>query len=67
MTNVLQDINACVGPLSELHNLNSAGRNKIANIRKQIDKLGDIAKENKDKDLLKEVVLQREQLSSYET
>lgn len=60
----LQDINACEGPLSELHDLNSAGRTKIANIRKQIDKLGDLAKENKDPALLKEVVLQREQLSS---
>lgn len=58
-----QDINACVGPLSELQNLNSAGRSKISALRRYIDRFGDIAKETKDAKLLKEVVLQREQLS----
>lgn len=57
-----QDINACVGPISELHSLNSAGRAKISSLRKFIDNFGDIAKENKDTELLKEVVCQREQL-----
>ncbi|KAF2895888.1 hypothetical protein ILUMI_10284 [Ignelater luminosus] len=61
---IIQDINACTGPLSELQNLNSMGRAKISAIRKYIDRFGDIAKENKDKELLKEVVLQREQLAS---
>ncbi|KAJ8934717.1 hypothetical protein NQ318_004501 [Aromia moschata] len=61
---IIQDINACIGPLAELHALNSAGRSKISALRKSIDKFGDIAKENKDPELLKEVVLQREQLAS---
>ncbi|XP_018577503.1 vesicle transport protein SEC20 [Anoplophora glabripennis] len=61
---IIQDINACVGPLAELHALNSAGRSKISALRKFIDRFGDIAKENKDPVLLKEVVLQREQLAS---
>lgn len=54
-----------MGPLSELQNLNSAGRSKISALRKYIDRFGDIAKETKDAKLLKEVVLQREQLSRY--
>lgn len=58
-----QDINACAGPLSELQSLNSAGRSKISALRKFIDRFGDIAKESNDAKLLKEVVLQREQLS----
>lgn len=49
--------------MSELNNFNSGGRSKISVIRKRIDKFGDIAKEHKDKELLKEVVLQREQLA----
>lgn len=57
-----QDINACAGPITELQSLNSAGRSKISSLRKFIDNFGDIAKENKDTDLLKEVVCQREQL-----
>ncbi|KAJ8913623.1 hypothetical protein NQ315_013445 [Exocentrus adspersus] len=61
---IIQDINACAGPLAELHALNSAGRSKISALRKFIDKYGDIAKESKDPELLKEVVLQREQLAS---
>ncbi|KAJ8984830.1 hypothetical protein NQ317_013029 [Molorchus minor] len=61
---IIQDINCCVGPLVELHGLNSAGRSKISALRKFIDRFGDIAKENKDPELLKEVVLQREQLAS---
>ncbi|CAH0555279.1 unnamed protein product [Brassicogethes aeneus] len=61
---LIQDITACAGPLAELHNLNSAGRSKISALRKSIDKFGDIAKENREQQLLKEVVLYREQLSS---
>lgn len=60
-----QDINACMGPLNELQNLNASGRSKIATLRKLIDNLVNIAKENKDKELLKEVMLLREQLSRY--
>ncbi|XP_076266427.1 vesicle transport protein Sec20 [Rhynchophorus ferrugineus] len=61
---IIQDINACTGPLSELHGLNSDGRSKISTMRKLIDKFGDIAKEHRDRELLKEVVLEREQLAS---
>ncbi|KRT81128.1 hypothetical protein AMK59_5336, partial [Oryctes borbonicus] len=59
---IIQDINACAGPIAELHSLNSAGRAKISALRKFFDNFGDIAKENKDTELLKEVVCQREQL-----
>jgi protein transport protein SEC20 len=61
---IIQDINACVGPLSELHGLNSAGRSKISALRKLIDKFGDIAKERKNSQFLKDVVSYREQLAS---
>lgn len=61
---IIQDINACTGPLLELQSLNSAGRAKISILRKLIDKFGDIAKEHRDQELLKEVVLDREQLAS---
>lgn len=60
----IQDINACPGPLSELHILNNSGRNKISSLRTFIQKFGDVAKENRSDTLLKEVLLQREQLSS---
>jgi hypothetical protein len=60
---IIQDINACVGPLSELHGLNSAGRSKISALRKFIDKFGDIAKERKNSQFLKDVVSYREQLA----
>lgn len=65
MTIIFQDINASAGPWSELHSLNGTGRSKMSALRKFIDKFGDIAKENMGKDLLKEVVLQREQLAAY--
>ncbi|KAG5886068.1 hypothetical protein JTB14_018927 [Gonioctena quinquepunctata] len=61
---LIQDINACAGPLVELHALNSAGRSKISTLRKLLDKFGDVSKENNDSELLKEVALQREQLAS---
>jgi protein transport protein SEC20 len=64
VTRLRQDINACVGPLSELHGLNSAGRSKISALRKFIDKFGDIAKERKNSQFLKDVVSYREQLAS---
>ncbi|CAG9772846.1 unnamed protein product [Ceutorhynchus assimilis] len=48
---ITQDISACTGPVSELHSLNSAGRSKIAALRKLIDKFSD-------------VILEREQLAS---
>jgi len=61
---IIQDINACMGPLSELQNLNSKGRSKIAGLRKLIDNFGDTVKEHRDRELLKEVILEREQLAS---
>ncbi|XP_045472952.1 vesicle transport protein SEC20-like isoform X3 [Harmonia axyridis] len=61
---LIQDINDCGGPLSELHKLNSEGRIKIASLRKYIDKFWEVAEENKNANLLKEVLLHRDQLSS---
>ncbi|XP_044754628.1 vesicle transport protein SEC20 [Coccinella septempunctata] len=61
---IVQDINECEGPLSELHKLNSVGRSKIASLREHIDKFLEMADESKDSNLLKEVILYREQLSS---
>ncbi|XP_060528151.1 vesicle transport protein SEC20 [Cylas formicarius] len=61
---IIQDINFCSGSLSELNNLNSLGRSKISALRKLIDRFGDVAKDNNDHNLLKEVVLAREQLAS---
>ncbi|XP_045473925.1 vesicle transport protein SEC20-like, partial [Harmonia axyridis] len=64
---LIQDINDCGGPLSELselHTLNSEGRIKIASLRKYIDKFWEVAEENKNANLLKEVLLHRDQLSS---
>lgn len=60
-----KDINICTGPLSELKNLNSAGRAKIATLRKLMDEFGDTVKEHRDQELLKEVLLEREQLARY--
>ncbi|XP_018329564.1 vesicle transport protein SEC20 [Agrilus planipennis] len=61
---LIQDINACACSLAQLQNLNSEGRSKISVLRKKIDSFGDLAKESKDSQLLKEIVLQRELLSS---
>ncbi|XP_017771775.1 PREDICTED: vesicle transport protein SEC20 [Nicrophorus vespilloides] len=61
---LIQDINACEGPLAELKNLNGAGRSKISALRKFIDSYTDIAKDIRDDELLREVVLYREQLST---
>ncbi|KAJ3642277.1 hypothetical protein Zmor_025078 [Zophobas morio] len=61
---IIQDINSCVGPLAELHGLNSAGRSKISALRKFIDRFGDIAKERKNPTFLKDLMFYREQLSS---
>ncbi|KAL1512919.1 hypothetical protein ABEB36_002420 [Hypothenemus hampei] len=61
---IIQDINSCTGPLSELRNLNTTGRSKIATLRKLIDEFGDTVKEHKDQELFKEVLLEREQLAS---
>lgn len=60
---MFQDIELCSGPLAELHALNNAGRSKISALRKFIDNLADIAKEEKDPVLLKEVVLLKEKLA----
>jgi len=43
--------------------LNSAGRAKIATLRKLMDEFGDTVKEHRDQQLLKEVILEREQLA----
>ncbi|XP_022918106.1 vesicle transport protein SEC20 [Onthophagus taurus] len=59
---LIQDIGACAGTLTELQGLNGAGRSKISALRKFIDQFGDIAKEARNTELLKEVVSQREQL-----
>lgn len=61
---LFQDIELCSGPLAELQALNSIGRSKISSLRKFIDSLSDIAKEENDPALLKEVVLLREKLAT---
>jgi protein transport protein SEC20 len=63
----LQDIKTCPGPLEVLNELNGEGRSKIAALRKQIDKLETIGKEQDKKsdrlELLKEVESHRAQLT----
>nr|CAH7738294.1 unnamed protein product [Callosobruchus chinensis] len=61
---LIVDINNCTGPLLALNALNSAGRSKVASIRKSIDRLSDIAKDTRDNELMKELALQKEQLAS---
>lgn len=58
-----QDIESCSGPLAELQALNSAGRSKISALYEYIDSLGSIAKEDREPELLKKVVLYREKLA----
>lgn len=60
---MFQDIELCSGPLVELNALNNAGRLKISALRKFIESFADIAKEENDTGLLKEVVLLREKLA----
>lgn len=61
---VLQDTNACVGPLAKLNSLNGAGRAKISQLRQFIDRFSNVAKDTKDAALLKELALYREQLAA---
>jgi protein transport protein SEC20 len=65
----LQDINACPGPLEVLNELNREGRTKIATLRKQIQQLEILAKEQvKEAErtkLLAEVESHRQQLTRY--
>lgn len=60
---IFQDIELCIGPLAELHALNNTGRSKISALRKNINSLADIAKEENDPVLLNEVILFREKLA----
>jgi protein transport protein SEC20 len=65
----LQDINTCPGPLEVLNELNREGRTKIATLRKQIQQLESLAKEQvKEAErtkLLAEVESHRQQLTRY--
>jgi len=65
----LQDINTCTGPLEVLNELNREGRTKIATLRKQIQQLEILAKEQvKEAErtkLLAEVESHRQQLTRY--
>jgi len=65
----LQDINTCPGPLEALNDLNREGRTKIAILRKQIQQLEILAKEQvKETErtkLLAEVESHRQQLTRY--
>ncbi|XP_065173888.1 LOW QUALITY PROTEIN: vesicle transport protein SEC20 [Atheta coriaria] len=61
---IVQDTNACVGPLAKLNSLNGAGRAKISQLRQFIDRFSNVAKDTKDAALLKELALYREQLAA---
>jgi len=65
----LQDINTCPGPLEVLNELNREGRTKIATLRKQIQQLEILAKEQvkeaERRMLLAEVESHRQQLTRY--
>jgi protein transport protein SEC20 len=64
-----QDIYTCQGPLEVLNELNREGRIKIANLRKQIEQLEILAKEQvkgtERTKLLAEVESHRQQLTRY--
>lgn len=60
---IFQDILAFRGQLSDLENLNEAGRAKLSALRKCIEKLDDWAKDEGDNELSKEVDSHREQFS----
>jgi len=65
----LQDISTCPGPLEVLNELNREGRTKLATLRKQIQQLEILAKEQvKEAErtkLLAEVENHRQQLTRY--
>lgn len=58
-----QDIIGFRGSLSELDNLNEAGRAKLSALRKYISQLDNWASDEGDPKIAKEVELHREQLS----
>lgn len=59
-----QDINNCQGPLFVLEDLNSAGRQKIAALRKHIEHLNELVSECNDEELDNEIDLHRRQLTA---
>jgi len=65
----LQDINTCPGPLEVLNELNREGRTKVATLKKQIQQLEILAKEEVKEvertKLLAEVESHRQQLPRY--
>ncbi|GLG97968.1 Vesicle transport protein SEC20 [Gryllus bimaculatus] len=65
---LIQDIQTCAGPREVLNEMNSEGRGKIAALRKHIDRLEILAKEqdteNTKSQLLAEVENYRQQLTS---
>jgi protein transport protein SEC20 len=66
---VFQDINTCPGPLEVLNELNREGRSKIGTLRRQINHLEILAKEEAKETertkLLKEVESHRQQLARW--
>ncbi|XP_044743438.1 vesicle transport protein SEC20 [Chrysoperla carnea] len=61
---IIQDINNCQGPLSVLEELNNAGRQKIASLRKHIEHLNELVSECNDEELDNEIDTHRKQLTS---
>jgi len=60
---IIQDIITFRGSISELENLNEAGRAKLSALRKYIGQLDDWANDEGDPKIAKEVELHRQQLS----
>ncbi|XP_055384922.1 vesicle transport protein SEC20 [Condylostylus longicornis] len=60
---IIQDINSFRGTLPELEALNEAGRLKLSALRKCIERLDDVSKDEGSAELSKEVDLHREQFS----
>lgn len=58
-----QDIAEFRGSLDELNNFNEAGRNKIALLRKSIERLDDFATDMNDSSLTDEIDSHRQQFS----
>uniref|UniRef100_A0A182IV71 Sec20 C-terminal domain-containing protein n=1 Tax=Anopheles atroparvus TaxID=41427 RepID=A0A182IV71_ANOAO len=61
---IIMDINNFRGTIVELETLNEAGRDKLAALRKCIERLEDLAHDEGNSDILKEVEKHREQLFS---
>lgn len=60
---IIQDILAFRGSIAELDTLNEAGRGKLAALRKCIERLDDLARDEGDPNVYKEVDQHREQFS----